>query len=189
MSPLWRRRIAESEGAALFVNRTMSATKDRWPAICYDLQQSLGANCAFDTGPHSRFEFALAVIGVELQALPNLLPPDQARRTRDLVYEFLILPGETGYPSAYATDTVGEYEREWRAAEAALTDPPASGPPNTPWDAVAAMLYDRLGFSAALELGGVEYKHPVVILALSGTIVSLCGWWKLLLSQYRLLPG
>lgn len=125
---------------------------------------------------YAGFEFMLAVIACQTQALPNLLPTDQAQRIRKHIMQCLSSPELGNYPS----ETIHEYQIAWdRSLQ--------QGEP--PYFGIAAILFDKLECKSTVKLGDASFKSPLLLMALSEKIVTFGGpWWKTVTKKYRLVP-
>ena len=121
------------------------------------------------------FEFALAVIATQIQALPNLLSVEQAVRVRQYVLQCISSPDLGAYPGG----AIQEYQIAW---DHSLRDgePPIYG--------VASVLFDKLGCGSTVKLGEATFKDPIFLMALSEKVVTFGGpWWKAITQQYKLV--
>jgi len=189
VSPPQGKCITEMKAAALFCNTMLSSVDKAWPGIRKQLLPRLGKGFSFENESDAQYEFALAGIAIQLQALPNLLPPDQAQRVRALVDGCLMLPADTGHPETYALDVVRVYEGAWDRSDEIMADPSGTEPPNMPHDDVAGELLNRWRCTAVTQIGGVRYRPPRLVMELGAILIGAGGWWKWLLSEYRLMPG
>ena len=110
-------------------------------------RRSLASLCAlshnhFDEKPYADFEFVLAAIPVQLQALPNLLPSAQATPIREYVLQAMSTPDLGSYPR----ETIRQYQVTWDEA-LERGEPPYFG--------VASVLLDKLECANSGEVGGV----------------------------------
>ena len=125
---------------------------------------------------YASFEFVLAVIATQIQALPNLLPSDQANRIREHVIHCVSSPDLKSYPR----ETIQEYESAWNQS-LQQGEPPFYG--------IASVLFDKLECRSSMELGSASFKSPLLLMALSQKVVTLGGpWWKTLTQEYKLVP-
>ena len=65
--------ITEMKAAGYFVITMMRNAQEHWPSIANELNQLFPCNKPISDDQHACFEFALAVIATQMQALPNLL--------------------------------------------------------------------------------------------------------------------
>jgi hypothetical protein len=120
------------------------------------------------------FEFALAVMVTQMQALPNLLPPEQAARLRSQIMECLCSDETVG---TYPKEAIEEYQSAWdRSLQVA--EPPHFG--------IASVLWDKLGGSEAVSIDEASFRNPITLTALGGAVIMFGGaFWKEAISQYR----
>ena len=180
------------EGAGKFVLAILTRVQPEWPAIVAELRGILQEPLDALDDVWTQFEFAMAVVAVEMQALPNLLPADQARRIRQHVLTCLRTPNV----GPAKIEAVEAYEQAWTKAMADA---------ELPFGSVAALLCERAGIRGApVELGGVHYQDPLLLTAL-GTVVTTFamghwknflagpvvttggGWWKNFLAAHRIV--
>ena len=125
---------------------------------------------------YASYEFLLAVIASQIQALPNLLPLDQASRIREYVMQCISSPDVGSYPC----DTIEEYQRAWDQS-LQQGEPPFYG--------IASVLFDKLDCRSIMEIGKARFKSPLILMVLSEKIVTFGGpWWKTVTQEYTLVP-
>jgi|MudIll2142460700_1097286.scaffolds.fasta_scaffold333473_1 hypothetical protein len=167
----------ETKAAGLFVLTVMKGAQKRWPEIASELKSLFPAEDSLTNDQYADFEFALSVIACDLQALPNLLSADQASRIREYVLQCLSTPEMEGYPR----DAIQEYQKAWDQALERL---------ELPTDALASVLFDKLGCKSIMEFKGVRFKSPTFLIALGEKIATFVGpWWKTIIQEYKLVPG
>jgi len=80
-----KKSLTEIEVAGQFVLAVAEGVHQQWPEIVNELKRTLQPEDPISDDRYAGFEFSLAVIAVEIQALPDLLPSDQASRIREFV--------------------------------------------------------------------------------------------------------
>ncbi len=167
-------RVSELNIAGQFVRHFFQSVQSSWPDIRKDLSGVLGEDAATLDGEIAPFEFVIAAIAVQIQALANLLPPDQAARIRDHVIRCLCSDELGTYPS----DAIDEYQAAWDES-LRMPEPPYHG--------IASVLYEKLGCSGTTSVGGTVFKSPITIMALGAEIIYFGGpFWKTAVSKYTI---
>lgn len=167
-----KKKLSEVEAAGKFVLTITKNVQKQWSIICNELlhDEIIHNNQQVD------FDFTLAIIATQIQALPNLLPEDQAIRIRKYVIQCLSAPELGSYPR----DTILRYEFAWDKS-LIEGEPPIYG--------IASVLFDKLGCQSVVEIGNGRFKSPLLIMALSEKIVKLGGsWWKNAIQHYQIEP-
>jgi hypothetical protein len=70
-----RKKLSEIDAASQFVLAMTKGVRQNWPRIAAELNQLLHLGKSIPDDQYTAFEFVLAVIATQIQALPNLLPP------------------------------------------------------------------------------------------------------------------
>ena len=102
-----RENISELQAAGQFVVSIVNSIQHDWSSVAAELTQMLHLKQPISTDPYAAFEFSLAVLGVEIQALPNLLSTEQAIRIREYVLRCISSPELGVYPRA----AISEYQK------------------------------------------------------------------------------
>ena len=171
--------LSELDAAAAFVREISSYVLDQWPSLeavltGYSLVLRPGDRAVLDDD-WARLEFALAALAEESQALGNLLPPDQGRRILDYVLALL----DSRDLEGAAVEGFNAYREAWRRG-LERNEPP--------FDEVASLLYDRVGFQGTAEVGGVTIKAPLLLMAISTALfLPGQGWWQSTLARHTLV--
>ena len=170
-----KKKLSEIEASGQFVLMVTKGARQHWPEIASELKGMFQAEDSISDDQHASFEFVLAVIALQIQALPNLLAADQATRVREYVIKCISSP-ELG---AYPRQAIQEYQNAWdQALEQA--EPPFYG--------IASVLFDKLKCRSTMEIGGARFKDPLLLDALSGKVVTFGGpWWKTITQEYKLV--
>jgi hypothetical protein len=123
----------------------------------------------------AREEFALACLSMEMPALSNLFPADQARRIRQHKLDCVFR--SSGRPKA-AIDAILAYERVLAASLRDLEPPHFN---------VASLYYDRVGLTESVTIGGARYKAPFLLQGLGAAFATFgAGFWRHIQSEYIL---
>lgn len=171
-----KEKLSEVEAAGMFVISILRPIQQEWPGVAAELTRMLQLAQPLPTDQYAAFEFALAVIALEIQAIPNLLPPSQASRIREYVLRGLSSPDLGSYPLG----ALHEYQNAWNQSlqEAEL-----------PCYGIASVLFDKLSCQSTVKLGDAKFKDPLLLMALSEKFVIFGGaWWKKAIQRYKLVP-
>lgn len=169
-------KLSEIEATGQFVLMVTKGVQQRWPEIADDLKGMFQPEDSISDNRQASYEFVLAVIATQIQALPNLLPADQASRIRECVMRCISSPDLGAYPR----EAIQEYQNAWDQA-LQQAEPPFYG--------IASVLFDKLGCRGTVELGGTRFKDPLLLMALSEKVVTFGGpWWKTVTQTYKLVP-
>ena len=171
-----KKKLSEMEAAGQFVLMVIKGVQQHWREIANELKGMFQAEDSISDGQYSGFEFALAVVATQIQALPNLLPSDQASRIREYVIQCISSPEMGQYPR----QAIQEYQNAWdQSLEQA--EPPFYG--------IASVLFDKLECRSTVKLGYASFKDPLILMCLSEKIVTFGGpWWKTVTQEYKLVP-
>jgi len=171
-----KKKISEVEVAGQFVVSMLEPIQQEWPKVVAELVEMLQLKQPISTDQHAALEFALAVIALQIQALANLLPVAQANRIREHIMRCISSPSLDTYPRK----AIQEYQNAWNRSL-------QQGEP--PIDAVASVLFDKLGCESSVELGNAKFKDPLLLVALSNKVITFGGaWWKNAIQRYTLVP-
>ena len=169
-------KITEIEAAGQFVITITKGAQESWPSIAQELNTLMQNDKARSKDQYATFEFILAVIASQIQALPNLLNEEQAYRIREYILQCISSPELGSYPR----DTIEEYETAWDLSL-------KQGEP--PFYAMTAILFDKLECKSSLKIGAIKLKDPGLLMALSEKIVTFGGpWWKSIEEKYEIEP-
>lgn len=170
------KKLTEIEAAGQFVLMVTKGFQQQWPQIVKEIKGIFQAEDAILNDEYASFEFVLAVIACQIQALPNLLSADQASRIREYVMQCLSSPELGDYPR----EALQDYQSAWDQS-LQQSEPPFYG--------ITSVLYDKLECRGSVELGDAKFKSPLLIMALSEKVVTFGGpWWKTVTQQYKLVP-
>jgi len=169
--------LSEIEISGLFICTIIKNSLEHWPSISKELSQLFRHNKPISDDEYSCFEFALAVIAIQIQALPNLLEQQQANRIRSHVLACISAPELGTYPK----EAIEEYQNAWNTSL-------ENG--NLPFDGIASVLFDKIECENKVELGGASFKAPLLLMALREYIVKFGGsWWKDAINKYQIIPN
>lgn len=170
-----KKKMSENEAAGQFVFMTIDSVQKQWPDIVNDLKNIIPFEESILEDHNAVFEFVLAVIATQLQALPNLLPTDQANRIRNIILQCISSPELGTYPYV----AIQAYQNAWDQSLQQLENPGT---------AIASVLFDKLGIRSR-PLLGVTCKSPLILMALTEKVYCCIGpFWKNLTQKYKLIP-
>lgn len=170
-----KKKLSEIEAAGQFVLKVTTGVQQHWPEIASELKAMLQAEDSISNDQYACFEFVLAVIATQIQALPNLLAADQANRLREYVVQCISSPELGEYPR----EAMQEYQNAWDQALEQV-EPPFYG--------IASVLYDKLECRSTVEIGEARLKNPLLLVALSEKVVTFGdAWWKTITQEYKLV--
>jgi hypothetical protein len=169
-------KLSDVQAAGQFVVSIVKTIQHEWSNIATEITRMLLLKEPISTGPYAAFEFALAVLAVEVQALPNLLSAEQAVRIREYVFRCISSTDLGSYPR----DAISEYQSAWdRCIQQG----------ELPFDGMASILYDKLECQRVVEFAHAKLKDPLPLMALSERMIKLGGgWWKNAVQRYTLVP-
>jgi len=171
-----KEKLREIEAAGQFVLMVTKGVQQHWSTFANELKGMFQAENSVSDDQYDSFEFVLAVIACQIQALPNLLPADQASRIRENVMQCISSPDLGECPR----EAVQEYQNAWDQS-LQQSEPPFFG--------IASVLFDKLGCQSDLEIGGASFKDPLILMALGEKIITFGGpWWKTVTQKYKLVP-
>lgn len=78
-----KKKLSEIEAAGQFVLMVTKGVQQHWPGIDSELKAMFLSGDSISDDQYASFEFVLAVIATQIQALPNLLAADQASHVRE----------------------------------------------------------------------------------------------------------
>lgn len=169
-------KIPESEAAKGFVSHIAIHFQQHWPETANELIKVFPSENSIFDNENTPTEFFLAIIAVQIQALSNLLPNDQAMRIREYIMQGISYPALGKYPRK----AIQEYQTAWDHALQKNEDPSI---------AVAAVLFDKIGCKSTHQSGKASFKSPILLTLLSSAIVSFGGpWWKAVTQKFKLVP-
>jgi hypothetical protein len=170
-----KKKLSEIQSAGQFVLMVTKGVQHNWPEIAKELNILLEAEDTISDDKFAGFEFTLAVIAIQLQALPNLLPSDQANRIREYVIQCISSPDLKSYPR----ETIQEYQSVWDKS-LQQGEPPFYG--------ISSLLLNKLECRSVVKLGGSSFNDPLLLDALSEKVITFGGpWWKTVTQEYKLV--
>lgn len=189
------KKMSEKEAATLFFEGSLATVNKNWKDISAFLEKVMETK--IDDEVASKFEYAMALIAIQMQALPKLLQLPQALRVRNHLMEYLAAKGEEG---RFAIDLIKKYEDAWNYAKTIIGEQKAvSGkdsfnsryePPHfkNPLEAVGTILSDTFYDRTSIEtMGGEKREYKLSTVQLLGeSFASFGGYWQKFLSNVEL---
>lgn len=200
-----RKSITEAQAARNFVNEVLPGSLQSWPAVCEKLGSADPRFRNLREDKAAAFEFALALISIQMRALKNLLTEESAHRIEQHIYSVLRNPPSEIVISPFAEDgtrkmtidEIGFFGEDDRDPNADTRDYPAQ----------SIAIYRQV-FDSAIEEGDTLMSGPGVLLCMRLGLITrdrqyrpeivqplfhyltvLGGtWWKDCLSKYRISP-
>jgi hypothetical protein len=169
-----KKQLSEPEVANEFVLMIWRDIQQKWPQIIEDLRW-----LSVDVSPKDQsavYEFTLAVVAVQIQALPNLFPIAQAARLREYILQCISPSGSGSYPR----DTIQGYQSAWDESLQRL---------EIPLYGIASVLFDKREWKKDMEFQGTIFKDPLVLDMLAIELFQLRPfWWKKVAEDYTIIP-
>lgn len=170
-------KITEVEVAGYFTITILRNAQEHWSSISNELNQLFPNNKPISDDQYACFEFALAVIATQMQALPNLLSKEQSSRIRERILEGISSPELGSYPR----EAIAEYQEAWDMS-LDQAEPAYFG--------IASVLFDKLECEDTTKMGEVVFKSPLLLMALSEKIICFDGaWWKNAIEKNEVVPS
>lgn len=190
-----KKKMGEKEAAALFIDMSLMAVDKSWKELSAFLEKLLDTK--FEDELTTKFEYAMALVAVQMQALPKLFPMAQALRVRNHLMEYLQSKSEEG---RYAIDLIKKYEEAWNYGKDIITEKRAVTdrdkfnsryePPNfnSPLEAVGVALSDTFYDRTSIELGGGEKRvyNLNTIKLLGESLLKFGSYWHNFLAKTEL---
>jgi hypothetical protein len=179
--------LTEQEAAAVLVGSSFRNTQHEWPTVYNALKEFREEKFVVGDESRAAFDLGLAAIALDIQAVKNLFPVEQANRIENWVLTWVWNFADTNGRGGYAVDEVKKYgvafQKESRiGAEFAL-------------GAIPGRLLQRwLGETIKnfeSEIGGKKSGFIDTMLMSEATSVSIgfSGLWKALADKYELVDG
>lgn len=189
--PLFKKKLTEQEAALHFVGYIMNEASSVWPTILEDLKNSFEGQFVLEREKMANFDLVLAAIALDLQAIKNLFPNNQAERIEKWVYEFF----NPLYWGEYAVEEIKKYGKEFQEHT------PNMYVGTNPLSAVSARLLHRwLGeniHNFEIDMGGFSNDEKTSIVSINpqlqmmvdSSLIGFIGTWKRLKDKFKLIEG
>jgi hypothetical protein len=189
------KKMNEKEAAVHFFDVSLAAVEKNWKELSAFLEKIMETKIEEETA--SKFEYAMALVAVQMQALPKLLPLPQALRVRNHLMEHLSAKAEEG---KFAIDLIKKYEDAWNYAKTIIGEQKAVNvqdsfnsryePPHfkNPLEAVGTILSDTFYDRTSIEtMGGEKREYKLSTVQLLGeSFAQFGGYWQKFLSNVEL---
>lgn len=189
------KKMNEKEAAVQFFDVSLAAVEKNWKELSAFLEKIMETKIEDETA--SKFEYAMALVAVQMQALPKLLPLPQALRVRNHLMEYLAAKAEEG---RFAIDLIKKYEDAWNYAKTIIGEQKAVNakdsfnsryePPHfkNPLEAVGTILSDTFYDRTSIEtMGGEKREYKLSTVQLLGeSFAQFGGYWQKFLSNVEL---
>jgi hypothetical protein len=179
--------LTEQEAAAVLVGSSLRNTQHAWPTVYNSLKEVREEKFAVADESSAAFDLGLAAIALDLQAVKNLFPVEQAGRIENWVLTWVWNFAATNGRGGYALDEVKKYgvafQKESRiGAEFALGAIPGR------------LLHRWLGGTIKnfeFEIGGKKsgFINTMLMSETTSVLIGFSGFWKAFADKYKLVDG
>ena len=175
--------ITELKAAAQSNEQVLRRAQAEWPAIYQRFRVTLGDRFRVGNEQMAPFDLALAAIALDLQAIKNLFPADQAKRIEGWVEKLL----DTREWGEYAISEVRAYGRQFQKEVETVEKG------GDPISAIPTRLLRRwLGDDIRrfdVEMGSKKtgFIDPILVCMAVETLMPFAGTWKSIRDQYELV--
>jgi hypothetical protein len=125
-----KNKMTEREASSVFIISIVKGVEKDWPDIAAKLIPIIGIDLQKDE--KAQFDFAMALIAVQMQTLPNLLPSQQAVRLKTYILEGISFESE--YWTTLYRELIKEYDSTWQVALSKQ---------QPPHESIGSLLYDQ----------------------------------------------
>lgn len=175
---LFKKKLTEQEAAIDVALFTIKECQERWPVIYKNLKDIFKIEMEVEDENRAGFDLALAAIAYDLQALKNLFAKEQAERVERYVLKFM----DSDYWGQYAVSEVKSYGELWQKE---IRNSNASY-----FHAIPARLLQRwLGKNMRNFVDESGIISPLLLLAVSTELSTICGKWKRLKDNFNITEG
>jgi|SRR6267143_5157999 len=166
--------VSETTIARKFVFHVLQTVVECWPHLSGEVLRDYFSDPTVLDSEAAPYEFAFALAAVQIQALPNLFPADQAARIRSHVVRSLCSEDIGPYPAGAIEEYQAAWDRSLQMGE-------------HPWFGVAAVLFDKLASETASDPMTINQ----MLLSVLGGELTLRGgpFWKTARSEYSIEPS
>ena len=178
---LFKKRITEKEVTALFIHGIFETSEKNWEAIHNDFSNTFKDYFVVNDKNMFAFHLSLAAVSLEMQALVNLFPNDQAERLKSWIFELLSQEPEWG---GFAANEIARYN------EAFNSDLKNLGGTIVPMSAIPLRLLskwldnDEQNFDKQLKFNGVLLQTTAKML-----VFGFGGRWKKIKENYKIVEN
>jgi hypothetical protein len=175
-------KLREADSAVAFVAFMRDQAQENWPLVA-DAFELVGCHIEVprQKGAH---ELWIAATFIQMQAIDNLFPVEQARRLRKHVIDAMSSVGE----STQGTEAINQLFDALRAYSPAWAN--AGDSNRLPHELIGEVLIDRLNVDCMIAVGTkkLKVKNPYVVGTISAMVLNTgMGAWKLLKEKFELI--
>lgn len=180
---LFKKKITEQEAASSFALHIVKETQDEWPAIYKKLKDSFKEKFIIEDEKRAALDLALAVIALDLQAVKNLFPKDQAERIEKWVFKSIDVTdwGE------YAVTEVKKYGEEFQKDILNINGGDSLN--GDPLSAISAHLLRRWLGKNIQNFNVTGFVNPLLLLIITTHLAFLSGNWKRIKHNFKIVAG
>lgn len=183
--PLFKKKITEQDAALQFGLYAIKGAQDVWPNFHKTLKETFKEDFIVENENMAAFDLALAVIALDLQALKNLFPQDQAER----IERWVLICIDTEDTGEYAVYEVKKYSEIFQKN---IQNISIDG---DPMSAIPGRLLQRwLGKNLQnfdVEIGGKKtgFINPILLSMVSMMLLDFSFNWKRLKDNFKIVEG
>ena len=182
-----KKNHTEQEAAAIFVGSSFRNTQHAWPTVYNSLKEFREEKFVVADESRAAFDLGLAAIALDLQAVKNLFPVEQADRIENWVLTWVWNFADTNGRGGYAVDEMKKYgaasrEESRLGAEFALGAIPGR------------LLHRWLGKgikNCEGEIGGEKtgFIDTMLLAEVTNQVIGFSGIWKRFKDDFDLVEG
>jgi len=175
--------LTERQATMEFCAQSLRTAKTAWPDTYKTFRDTVGRGFIVEDEPTATFDFALAGIALDSQAVWKLFPKEQADRIERLIFKCF----ESTEWEAYAIHELKEYGDIFQREVDNISND--GDPVNAiPIRLLHRLLGDRIR-TFYVEMSGTEtrYISPVLALMAQDALTPFVGTWKALRDRFDLL--
>jgi len=176
--PQAKKRLSEWEAASEFVLSVIGGAENSWPKSYKSLQKLFPQKFIVKDEKKAALDLALAIIAMDLQALKNLFPKEQANRIEQWCLN--LIEGAFKSFGRYPIMEIEQYQRDFN---------------RDPVNKTSAHLFSRW-VGEDIERFTVEIRGqktntigPLYLLPVSYMLASSLGYWKKIKDGVELIPS
>lgn len=182
---LFKKKVTELDASLAFTQHIMNTAYAQWSDIYAGLQEAHGGKFIVNDETFAPFDLCLAEIALQMEALQNLYPQDQADRLRRHVLNIMNSP-EYG---EYCAQEIEAYRGAWH--EALNSSEPLDVTHAIPARLLHRWLGSRLReFAAQVKGQPSDIISPLLVTHVMTIVMGfLPTFWKGFKEQFELVPG
>lgn len=177
--------LTEQEAASYFVLSMTKEVQDGWPNFYSMLKDFFKDNFELENEEMAVYDLVLASIAMDLQAVNNLFPKDQAGRIETWIMKCIDIEDLGQY-------AIGEVKKYGERFQRGIIDMPSGDDPIS--EITARLLQRWLGQNIQrfyVEMNGKKTTiiSPVLISTVNTMLANLAGKWKRLKEDFEIVEG